>query len=74
MVFMGAQITSFFEDNDQMGLSNQTRVHLQGKGIDHPFDLDEFMKSDVQYDMFSLVGLMPYDYKTNSFFLVHERN
>jgi len=36
--------------------------------------IDEFMKSDVQYDMFSLVGLMPYDYKTNSFFLVHEQN
>jgi hypothetical protein len=34
--------------------------------------LDEYMKSDVQYDMFSLVGLLPYDYKTNSFFLIYE--
>ena len=34
--------------------------------------VDEFMKTDVQYDMFSLVGLVPYDYKTNSFFQVYE--
>jgi len=34
--------------------------------------LDEYMKSDVQYDMFSLVGLVPYDYKTNSFFEIYE--
>lgn len=34
--------------------------------------IDEFMKSDVQYDMFSLVNLVPYDPKTNSFFLIYE--
>lgn len=34
--------------------------------------LDEYMKSDVQYDMFSLVNIVPYDYKTNSFFLIHK--
>ena len=47
MVFTAAQITSFFEDNDQMGLSNRTRVFLQGEGIMHPSDLSEFTKKDA---------------------------
>ena len=47
MVFTGAQITLFFEDNDQMGLSNRTRVLLQGEGITHPADLAEFTKKDA---------------------------
>ena len=46
MVFTANQIISFFEDNDQMGLSNRTRVHLQSEGIIDPNDLAEFLKSN----------------------------
>ena len=44
MVFTNAQITAFFEDGDQMGLSNRTRVYLQGEGIIDPGDLLEFVE------------------------------
>ena len=47
MVFTGAQITSFFEDADQMGLSNRTRVYIQGEGINRPDDLQEFTDKDA---------------------------
>ena len=47
MVFTAAQITSFFEDADQMGLSNHTRVYVQGEGIDRPDDLQEFTEKDA---------------------------
>ena len=47
MVFTGAQITSFFEDADQMGLSHKTRVYLQGEDINHPDDLAEFMDKET---------------------------
>ena len=39
MVFTNAQITSFFQDRDQMGLSNRTTVYLQGEVITDPNDL-----------------------------------
>ena len=47
MVFTNTQITSFFEDRDQMGLSNRTRVYLQGEGITDPSDLLEFVDKDA---------------------------
>ena len=47
MVFTAAQQTSFYEDADQMGLSNRTRVHLRDEGIDHPEDLSEFTKKET---------------------------
>ena len=39
MVFGVAQVTAFFEDNDQMGLSHRTRMHIQSEGIVRPKDL-----------------------------------
>ena len=45
MVFTGAQTASFFEDRDQMGLVNCTRVFLQSEGIMEVEDLTEFTKS-----------------------------
>ena len=47
MVFTNAQITAFFEGNDQMGLPNRTRLYLQQEGLDHPRDLVDFVKSDA---------------------------
>ncbi len=47
MVFTAAQITAFFEDGAQMGLSNRMRVYLQGEGITHPDDLLEFVKTEA---------------------------
>ncbi len=47
MVFTAAQITAFFEDGAQMGLSNRTRVYLQGEGITHPDDLIKFVKKEA---------------------------
>ena len=46
MVFTALQITAFFEDNAQMGLSNRTRLYLQSEGITHPSDLIDFVKKD----------------------------
>ena len=37
----------FWEDADQMGLSNRTRVYLRGEGLDHPDDLREFTKKEA---------------------------
>ena len=47
MVLTNAQITAFFEDRDQMGLSNRTRVYLQGEGITDPADLLEFVEKEA---------------------------
>ncbi len=47
MVFTAPQITAFFEDQAQMGLSNRTRVYLQGEGITHPDDLAEFCEKEI---------------------------
>ena len=47
MPLTGAQITAFFENADQMGLSNRTRVYLQGQGIDSPDDLADFVKKSA---------------------------
>ena len=46
MVFTGAQTTSFFEDADQMGLANRTRVFLASEGITDVDDLEEFITKD----------------------------
>ena len=43
MVLTAGQLTAFFEDANQMGLSNRTRVHLQTEGISTPDDLIEFV-------------------------------
>ncbi len=47
MVFTALQITAFFEDGAQMGLSNRTRVYLQGEGLTHPDDLIKFVKKEA---------------------------
>ncbi len=47
MVFTALQITAFFEDAGQMGLSNRTRVYLQGKGITTPNNLVEFLDDNI---------------------------
>ena len=48
MVFTNTHITSFFEDAAQMGLSNRTRVYIQGEGINHPSnDLQKFADKDA---------------------------
>ena len=47
MVLSAPQVTAFFEDNDKMGLSNRTRLYLQGEGISHPEDLLEFVEKDA---------------------------
>ena len=41
MVFTGPQITTFFEDNIQIGLDNCTRVFLQSEKITDVDDLEE---------------------------------
>ena len=46
MVFTGAQSTSFFDDADQMGLANRTRVFLWSEGITDVDDLEEFVTKD----------------------------
>ena len=46
MVFTANQQTAFFENDDQMGLPNRTRVYLQEEGIVSPNDLIEFVKDD----------------------------
>ncbi len=47
MVFTAAQVTAFFEDGNQMGLSNRTRVYLGTEGIAHPSDLVDFVESEA---------------------------
>ena len=44
MVITALQTTGFFENADQMGLSNCTRVHLQPEGIITVDDLGNFEK------------------------------
>ena len=46
MVLTAGQLTAFFEDPAQMGLSNRTRVHLQSEGITIPDDLIDFVGND----------------------------
>ena len=46
MVLTGGQLTLFFEDANQMGLSNRTRLHLQTEGITTPDDLVDFVTKD----------------------------
>ena len=46
MVLTAGQLTLFFEDANQMGLSNRTRVYLQTEGITTPDDLIDFVTKD----------------------------
>ena len=46
MVFTAGQTTAFFEDADQTGLPNHTRVFLQSEGITDVDDLQEFVTKD----------------------------
>ena len=46
MVLTAGQLTLFFEDANQMGLSNRTRLHLQTEGIATPDDLVDFVTKD----------------------------
>ena len=46
MVFGVAQVTAFFEENDQMGLSHCTRIYLQSEGIVRPDNLIYFTASE----------------------------
>ncbi len=46
MVLTAAQLTAFFEDPAQMGLSNRTRVYLQSEGITDPDNLIDFVGKD----------------------------
>ena len=42
MVFTAAQITAFFQDNDQLAISPETRVQLATEGLASVDDLSEF--------------------------------
>ena len=46
MGFGVAQVTAFFEENDQMVLSHCTCLYLQSEGIVSSDDLIEFTASD----------------------------
>ena len=50
MIFGVAQVTAFFEDNDQMGLSHITRLHLHYEGIVRPEDLIDFTELGNAWD------------------------
>ena len=47
MVLTAGQLTLFFEDATQMGLSDRTRMHLQTEGITTPDDLINFVDEDA---------------------------
>ena len=47
MVLIGNQITAFFEDANQMGLANRTRLFLQEEGIDTVENLVEFTEDKI---------------------------
>ena len=46
MVFGVSRFTTFFEENDQMGLSHRTRMHLKSEVIVRPNNLIDFTTSD----------------------------
>ena len=46
MPLTATQVTAFFRDVDQKGLSTRTRIHLQGEGILIPDNLIEFTSKD----------------------------
>ena len=45
------QVTAFFRELDQMGLSARTRIHLQGEGILIPDNLIDFTRKDSWYQI-----------------------
>ena len=47
MVLTAGQLTLFFEDTNQMGLSNRTRMHLQTEGITTLDDLVDFVAKNL---------------------------
>jgi hypothetical protein len=47
MVFTQAQTTSFFEDEDQMGIAADTRTELVNEGIEAVLDLSDFDKDTL---------------------------
>ena len=51
MPLTATQVTTFFQDVKQMGLSARTRIHLQGEGILIPDDLVDFTSKD-SWDQF----------------------
>ena len=46
MVFGVAQVTAFFEDKDNMGLSHCTHIYLQYESIFRPNNMIDFTASD----------------------------
>jgi hypothetical protein len=48
MVLTGAQMTSFFESNDQMGIPHSTVLQLQDEGISTVDDLSDFDKDTLK--------------------------
>jgi hypothetical protein len=48
MVLISAQTTSFFENEDQMGIPNATVVQLATEGIISVIDLADFDKESLQ--------------------------
>ena len=57
MVFTNAQRTAFFEDADQCGLSNWTRLKLVAEGITTVEDMTEF--EDEDWDNFAYTCKRP---------------
>ena len=48
MVLMPAQMTTFFEDDEQMGIPHTTVIQLQTEGITTVGDLADFEKASLQ--------------------------
>ena len=48
MVLMAAQMTTFFEDHEQMGIPHTTVIQLQTQGITTVGDLADFEKDSLQ--------------------------
>ena len=48
MVFTTQQTTAFFEDANQMSISNRTRLQLVNEGISFVDDLKDFSSEDLE--------------------------
>ena len=48
MVLTAAQTTAFFENNDQMGIPQETMAQMQHEGIHSVADLADFDKDSLQ--------------------------
>ena len=49
MVLTAAQMTTFFEDDEQMGIPHTTVIQLQTEGITTVGDLADFEKDSLQH-------------------------